>query len=151
MSGKSTAKRKNKQVVSAVIDANILLAALLRDSSTRELLIDRRQRLFAPEHLIMETQRHLLASDRLRKRLHLSEKELTLLFSSLTANITVITQREYTQYLKKAAKLAPHAEDAPYLALALHLNVPLWSNDKGMQRQQTVKVLTTANLLQELS
>ncbi len=39
-----------------VVDANILFSALLRDSGTRKLLLDRRLSLFAPKFLLLEYQ-----------------------------------------------------------------------------------------------
>ena len=35
-----------------VVDANILIAALLKDATTRELLLKEELELFAPEHLL---------------------------------------------------------------------------------------------------
>lgn len=40
-----------------IVDANILLAAFLKEAVTRELLLDERLHLFAPEHLLSETAR----------------------------------------------------------------------------------------------
>lgn len=47
----------------------------------------------------------------------------------------------------EALQLAPHAEDAPYLGLAMHLHLALWSNDAGLKRQNVVTVYATHELL----
>ena len=52
--------------------------------------------------------------------------------------------------MKDALSLAPHSEDAPYLALALCLKIPIWSNDGGFQEQRKVKIYTTAELIERL-
>ena len=64
-----------------VVDANILLAAFLKEAVTRELLLDSRLSLFAPEHLIQETSRHLNRNASIRRRIGLSDRALQELFS----------------------------------------------------------------------
>ena len=66
-----------------IVDANVLLFSLLKEAITRELLLDSRLRLFAPEHLILETSRHLKKSDSLRQRMQLKDEELEELLSLL--------------------------------------------------------------------
>lgn len=41
-------------------------------------------------------------------------------------------------------------DDVPYLALALFLDIPIWSNDGDFKEQSLVKVYTTTELLQTL-
>ncbi len=130
-----------------VVDANILLAAFLKEGVTRELLLDSRLTLFAPEHLIQETSRHLQGNASIRRRMGLPERNLQELFSILTMRIQVIPQKSYQSFLKEALFLASHKEDAPYLALALFLNIPIWSNDKGFKDQEKVRVYSTQELL----
>lgn len=115
-----------------VVDANVLLAALLKEAVTRELLLDTRLRLYAPEHLISETLRHLKASASLGKRIQLSANDLEELFYLLTQEIETVSKKEFASRMNEALKIAPHKEDAPYLALALARNIPVWSNDKGV-------------------
>ncbi len=130
-----------------VLDANILVAAFLRSATTRELLLDERLALWTPEHSITETER-VLTAPRLRKRLgNLSAVEVRNLLSQLTAKIHVVPITEYYSFLPAAEQLAPHTEDAPYLALAMRLRLPIWSNDAGLKEQQNIRVYTTEELL----
>lgn len=46
--------------------------------------------------------------------------------------------------------LAPHKEDAPYLAVALLQESAIGSNDYGLKRQNIVKIYTTPELLKVL-
>ena len=130
-----------------VVDANVLLAALLKEAVTRELLLDARFKLYAPEHLISETLRLLKTSSSLRKRIQLSTKKLEELFYLLTQEIQTVPKGEFASHMNEALKIAPHRQDAPYLALALARNAPVWSNDKGMHVQSRVKVYTTKELI----
>lgn len=134
-----------------VVDANILLASFLKAAVTRELLLDSRLTLYAPEHLLSETSRHLTRSASLRRRIKLSNEELQTLFRLLTMNIRTVQKQSYKHFLSKALTLASHKEDAPYLAVALLQNIPIWSNDKGMKNQDEVKVYTTTEILRTVT
>lgn len=134
-----------------IVDANVLLASFLKDAKTRELLLDARLTLFAPEHLITETTRHLEKSAALRKKIRISTQELKELFEFLTQRIETLPAKVYQPFLSEAMSLAPHREDAPYLAVALALRIPLWSNDKGLKNQTKVDVYSTSEVLAGLS
>lgn len=133
-----------------VVDANILLAGFMKAALTRELLLDARMKLHAPGHLIYETRKHLLGATSLRRRIGLSTKQIEEVWFVLTQNIESHAKADYQNVYSLALKIASHPEDAPYLALALNMGIPLWSNDKGMKAQNRVKVLTTHELLHKL-
>lgn len=133
-----------------IVDANVLLASFLKEAVTRELLLDSRLTFYAPEHLLLETSRHLVKSASLRRRIRLSNEELRTLFHLLTMNIRTVPKKSYKHLLEKALVLAPHKEDAPYLAVALLHQIPIWSNDRGLKNQNIVKVYTTFELIKLL-
>ena len=130
-----------------IVDANILLAGLIKEAITRELLLDSRLKLYAPEHLISETLHLLKKNSKIQKRIGLPPKALEEIFYLLTQEIETYPRKTYASSLAEANKIAPHKEDAPYLALALTLNVPIWSNDQGIHAQNKIKVYTTKALL----
>ena len=134
-----------------VIDANIVLAGLLRNSVTKALIIDPQLTLHAPDQLLTETERRLTTSSRFRRRLNLSNEELGTILSFLFAPITVHAKKHYSRALKQAITIAPHDEDAPCLTLALALDIPLWSNDRGLATQETVDIFTTADVIASLT
>jgi len=130
-----------------VIDANVLVAAFLRSAVTRELLLDDRLTLWTPKYGLSEVEK-VLTSRRLRPRLgDLSPAEVRVILSQLTAKIRILPASTYQHKLREAMKWAPHSEDAPYLALALHLHLPLWSNDSELKHQQGISVYTTQELV----
>ncbi len=134
-----------------VVDANVIIAGFLKAATTRSLLLDERLILSAPEHTLTESAK-VLRSARLHKKLKgLSQAEATSLLDQLTARIRMVPEASYRSRLKEAHQLAPHPEDAPYLALALHLGVPLWSNDAALARQPDVVVYPTTQLLELLA
>ncbi len=130
-----------------VVDANVLVAGFLRSGTTRELLLDERLVLWAPEYSLTETEQ-VLAAPRLRRRLGgLSVSDVRALLTQLTAKVRLVPLADYQQLMPSAKRLAPHTEDELYLALALHLRLPLWSNDIALKDQPAVTVCTTLELL----
>jgi len=133
-----------------VIDANVLVAAFLKAATTRNLLLDERLKLYSPEYLLIEAKKVL--KSRLAKSWQgFPGLDFDQLFAILTDGITVLPKEDYAPFLGKASEIAPHEEDSPYLACALKLGIPLWSNDSGMGNQTLVKVFTTEKLLAELA
>ena len=135
-----------------ILDANILVAGFLRSATTRELLLDDRLSLWTPEHSLTETER-VLTAGRFRKRLGgLATPEIRFLLNQLTTHVRIAPAATYHGRLPEAQRLAPHVEDAPYLALALHLRLPVWSNDADLKTcQQVVEVYTTEEVLKQLT
>ena len=131
-----------------VVDANILLAAFLKDATTRELLLEDTLELFAPEHLLSEIRR-LLKNPRIRRRLRLSDEDLYELTSGILSRIDFIPENVFLTSIKQALSLVAHDEDSPYVALALALDIPVWSNDYELKNLSSskIKVLTTAELI----
>ncbi|MBS3062787.1 MAG: hypothetical protein J4203_02855 [Candidatus Diapherotrites archaeon] len=131
----------------AVVDANILLSALLKDSITRKPLLDPRHSFLAPEHLLVEFSRHLQTDRECAKKIKVGKEQAQQVAGSLLAALTAVPEKEYAAFLPQALRLAAHGEDAPYLALALARKLPLWSYDKGFRKQHRVKVLSVSDLL----
>lgn len=133
-----------------VVDANVLVAAFLRSATTRELLLDKRLLLSSPEWSLIETER-VLATPQFRRRLGgLTTAEVGSVLRQITSNIRIISAVAYQRLLADAERLTPDPADTPYLALALHLGVLLWSNDAALTQQHAVSVYTTHEVLEVL-
>ncbi len=130
-----------------VVDTNVLVAGFLRAATTRELLLDERLTLWAPEYLLTEAERVLL-TPRLRRRLgSLSPQEVRVVLTQLTARIRMLPAKAFRGNVPEAKTLVADQADTPFLALALHLQLPLWSNDAPLRTQRAVRVYTTEDVL----
>ena len=127
-----------------VVDANILFAALIKDGATIEILVNSSGRLFAPEFVLEEFREH---EKEILKKTKRTPEEFESIFESLNEMINVIPKEEYQEMLAAAEKIAPDPDDVPYLALALKLGIPIWSNDKELKGQKRVKVYNTKELM----
>ena len=124
-----------------VIDTNIVLSGLLKNSKTRELLIAAPFKFIAPDTILSEIRKY---KDLISKRAGLSEEEYETLFSLIIENIDTFSKEFYEDKLKEAEELINLKEetgDFPFLALALSVaNNGIWTADKHFERQKKVKV-----------
>ncbi len=128
-----------------VVDANIIIAALIRDNHTRHLLLMSPHSLFSPAFLLEEIDKN---SDEISSKSGVSKNELRDILHQLIAagNITIVPTKEYKDTLPKATTISPDIKDAPYFALAIKLKCAIWSNDKKLKEQRTVKVYSTEEM-----
>src|SRR3989338_4468450 len=121
-----------------VVDTNVLVAGFLRAATTRELLLDERLVLWAPEYLLTESERVLL-EPRFRRRLgSLSPSVVREVLSQLTSRVRILPTKAFRVRLPEAKALVADPEDASFIALALHLHLALWSNDAPPRAQRAV-------------
>lgn len=131
-----------------VVDANILFAALIKDSTTLEILVEEFVEYFTPEWILEEFYKN---KDEILKKSKRTPEDFEELFEYLKQRITIVPKDDYKEFLEFAEKIAPHGKDAPYLALALKLKIPVWSNDSDLkEKQDHVKVYNTKDLLEIL-
>ena len=139
--------RAYKMPLELILDANVLFSALLANSTTRKLLFNPQLKLYAPEYLISELEEHLGSDSELIEKLNQTEEETGIVVHELLHNVETIPSGEYRYSIEKAMKISPDEYDAPYLALALHLKLPVWSNDKRLKDQKIVRIYNTKEIL----
>lgn len=128
----------------------MLVSALLKDSTTRKLLLKEKTLvLFSPEFIKEELSKYW---PDFSKKLKVKTGELENIIEGLfeAAKITVVSSKEYGGFLEKAIKASPDKKDATYLALAIKLDCPVWSQDKQLKKQGVVKVFSTKELLEKI-
>ena len=128
-----------------VLDANILFAALIKDSTTHEIIISELAEFFTPEFILEEFYTHKKEILDKTKR---TPEEFERVFEDLKERIIVIPKEEYQTFLESAANISPDPKDVPYLALALKFKIPIWSNDRKLKENQSyIKVYSTKDLI----
>ena len=133
-----------------VVDTNVLFAATFRSALSRELLIDNRLTLWTPEYGIYEARSVLTRPATLRRLGNPPVADVLLSLEQVSARIHIAPNSQFEKHMAEARRLAPHPEDATFLALAIHLNIPLWSNDIALKAQGVVRVYATHELLKLL-
>ncbi|MDO8553272.1 MAG: PIN domain-containing protein [Candidatus Micrarchaeota archaeon] len=128
-----------------IIDANVLFAALIKDSITLEIIVNGTDEFFTPEYILEEFDKH---KEEILKKTKRSSHEFEILFGYLKERISIVPKDEYIEKLNFAESVSPDIKDAPYIALTLKLKIPIWSNDKDLkEKQNTVKVFSTKDIL----
>lgn len=130
-----------------VVDVNIVLSALIRDSSTRKLILETRQELYFPEPSLHKLRKY---QDYVIGKAGLNEKEYIRLLAILFRHIKVLPTEEIKENWDNAKEIMEHIdqEDVVFIAAALSLdNSVIWSEDKDFERQTTVQILKTGDII----
>ena len=128
------------------VDANALLSAVLGGRANLILQHPEVEEIFTAEETLDEVQEYALGLAR-KKRL----REDVVLLTLATLPVTVMERSIYASGIAEASRRIGQRDpdDIPILALALTLNVPLWSNDKDF-KDVGVEWYTTERLLRRL-
>src|SRR3989338_5677451 len=134
-------------MIKIVLEANIKFSIMKPDSVASFLFFTLKAKFFAPEYIESEMNKHI--SECLSKS-KLSEHEFELWHDEVDERIKFCSHLEYEELLEKSVSVLPDMEDSPYLALALAIKSPIWSNDPHLKQQSLVKVFTTRELMDKL-
>lgn len=132
-----------------VLDTNVLIAALIKDSVTREILTHLEMEYLVPEFALQEVEAN---KDEIIKKSQLSPERFQLLLAELKSNLLIIPETEITNR-EEAERIMNviDPEDAVFVALALSTNNDgIWSEDKHLEKQHVIKVWKTKDLIQHL-
>ena len=123
-----------------VLDTNILISAILKDSHTRHFLLLSKHSFFVPEFILNEISDHL---EELEGKTFLLGDELKRILDEviLKANIGIISTDELKEQVLRAKEISPDVDDIPYLALALKLGCAIWSNDRELKEKQSIVIV----------
>ena len=129
-----------------VIDANIMFAALIKKSITSELIFRNDLHLYAPEYILTEFEKY---REVIKKKTERADEEFDELMELLERKIRLIPLEEIKPFVKRAEQFSPDKKDVPYLALALRMNIAIWSNDKPLkEKQNLVKIYSTKEIVE---
>ena len=132
-----------------VVDANILFAALIMESTTSELMLHEDIHLYAPEYLLEEFEKY---KDLIKRKTNRNDSEFEIALDIFQRRIILIPHEEIKTCVKNAKAISPDKKDVPYIALAITLHIAIWSNDKNLKnKQDAVDVYSTEDLVKLLS
>lgn len=127
-------------------DANVLLSALIGGRARLVLTHPQVREVFTTEHTFSEVEEY---APILARQKRLPSDLLLLAMAALP--VTIVVRAQYAKNIAEATKRIGHRdpEDIELLALALHLQIPIWSNDRDFEGLN-VDLFTTARLLRYL-
>ena len=127
-----------------VVDTNILFTYFWKQSFTKKILMNQKLRLFSPEFSLEEINNY---KSEIIKKTNITEKEFNNIRMDLAIAVEFIPITEYKEFLKQALKTTPDKNDIDFIALALKLKLPIWSNDSLLKNQDKVKIFSTSDLM----
>ncbi len=133
-----------------VINSNILISALIKNSITRKILLNPKFEIYLPEFSLNEIRKYL---PEITKKANVSEKTIEIVMNQILENIHIVPLDDYKDELTKAIDLigAVDEKDVPFLALALSItNDGIWSNDKHFKKQNVVITYSTEDIVKSL-
>ena len=125
-------------------DTNIIFSLFKKDSFTNEFIKEHNIKLFSPDWLSKELDKYadiICSKSNISKELFIEAKKQILKL--------VFIKEPSKKFLSKAKVLISDKKDVPLLALALELDIPVWSNDSHFQEplvKESSKIFTTEEL-----
>jgi predicted nucleic acid-binding protein len=128
-----------------VADANILFSLARPDSVASKLVSNYKIKLCSPKYVLSELAEH---KEEISKK---TGQPYNKIIDRLKDIIAYSESEEYEALLVQAGRFLKDDEDTPYLALAIKLQVPIWSNDRHLKEQEKIPVFSTKELVELLT
>jgi len=130
-----------------VVDTNRIIAALVKDSASRKILLSDKIDFLTIEITKQEIEEH---RQELLDKTRLIDEQLNLALSFLFSRVFVVSDIVVESKMDEAKKIMDSLDpdDTPFIALALAVeNDGIWSDDKHFKQQNTIRIWETKDLL----
>ncbi len=127
-----------------VIDTNIIVAAIMKNSLTRNLVLSDSFTLWSPQRSKFEVLKY---SDEYLKRSGLTQPEFDIVVGLVFSAVNIIPLRKYSVFEKQATLFCPDPFDLSFFAVALFKRCPIWSNEHKLKAQKIIPVYNTVEVL----
>lgn len=126
-----------------VVDANVIISSLIKNSKTAELLISPLLDLYAPKYIFEEITKY---GDEIAGKTKRDIESLKEIFDTISLLINLVDFSNYELFITDAEKISPDKKDLDYFALALKLDCAIWTNDKKLREQERTKIYSTEEI-----
>lgn len=128
-----------------LVDTNRIIAALVQESTTRDILFDENFKFLTPDYTITEIEEH---KEELKKKTKLTDEEFEILLALIFEQIDIIPKSEYEDFLNKSKSLISDPDDVPHLAACFASKADgIWAHDPHFKKQDKFKVFTNIDML----
>lgn len=130
-----------------VVDANVVISALIANSKTRELIVTLDPDLLTPALIHDEIGRH---EELILEKSGLSVAQLNQISELLFNYIEIVPTREFLSSIECADEAIGEIDpdDVLYLACALGREASIWSDDSDFNEQDLVRVYSTQDIIE---
>ncbi len=133
-----------------VIDTNILISALIKNSTVREIIMNSRIKFYYPAISLNEVHKYI---ELIMNKSGLNSNEYSELLRNLLSYINLVREDKFIDYLGEAEKIIGKIDinDVVFVACALAINADgIYSEDRHFERQNRVNVFKTKDVLEIL-
>ena len=141
-----------------VVDTNVVVSAMVRDSVTRRLLFHPALELFSPPHLFEELEEH---KAEIMQKSGFTEIEFSDFISALAKIVFMVSEEAYKKHMRDVAEVIADPNDLQFAASAIVVNslspCGIWSNDPHFTTREEeffnrfgIKIWTTYKVYQLL-
>lgn len=129
-----------------VLDTNILISALIKDSTTRKIIIESGFEFAYPEISFHEIIKH---KEYILNKSGYSQMQLETILNKLLEYIQIVPLEIIKPKIYEAKKIMENIDitDTIFIATALALGAAIWSEDSDFERQSTIKILRTSQIV----
>ena len=132
-----------------VIDANIVIAAIIKDSKSRQIITSGKFELFSPDFILEEVSKH---KKYICKKSGLSQNDFDLLLTLIFQNVIIVPLEDYKNFINEAKEIIKEdIKDAPYVACYLSLKCEgIWTSDPDFDNKSQLEIYDTNYLMKLL-
>jgi predicted nucleic acid-binding protein len=129
-----------------IIDSNILISALIKDSTTRAIIVKSGWAFYYPEISFHEIRKY---KELVLTKSGMTEQEYRKLVTVLLQYIQLLPLEAFQEHIPAAANELAHVDpgDVVFLAAAVSVGGVVWSDDAHFDRQHLVKNLKTGDVV----
>ena len=130
-----------------VIDTNILLASLIRDSTTRKIIVESGWNFFYPEMSFHEIREY---KDLVIDKSGMNEKEYISLLNHLLKHVALVPEEQVKGKIGEAKELLGKIDPDDVIFLATTLSMDdskIWSDDTHFEKQSRIRVFKTKHIV----
>lgn len=133
-----------------ILDANILVAALIKNSVIRQILLKHKE--FAVTNYVLEEVN--LHIETIIQQADLTDEAPSQILKILLSNIQLILDEELDAHFEEATEIVKSIDQNDDHIVAAALANPgssIWSEDKALKKQNKVKVMNTKEMIEYFS
>ena len=129
-----------------IVDSNRVIAALIKQSTTREILFNEYFELFAPEKMKEEVEKY---REEIIEKADSSSGAFGILLSLVFEHISILPMSNYQELIGNMRLLTKDAKDVPYFAACSFLKAEgIWTHDPHFTEQKKFRIFTNIHMLQ---
>ena len=129
-----------------VVDANVVISALIADSKTRELIVTLEPDLLTPEFVHDEIENY---GELIVEKSGMTPDRVAQFVDLLFQYIEAVPASEFYPYIEEADAAIGDTDpdDVLYVACALTTDANIWSDDSDFKEQDVVEAYTTSDVI----